>query len=66
MLEQLVALRLVGREAISDLRRLQEPALYALFDWEAEARALGIDAFLMKPVGLAELAGALRRILDQG
>jgi CheY-like chemotaxis protein len=32
---------------------------------EAEARALGIDAFLMKPVGLAELAGALRCILGR-
>ncbi|MEJ2475713.1 MAG: IS1380 family transposase [Desulfobacterales bacterium] len=37
MLEQLVALRLLGGEAVSDTALLQEPALTAMFDWEVVA-----------------------------
>lgn len=35
MLEQLIALRLLCGEAISDMALMREPALKALFDWDS-------------------------------
>jgi PAS domain S-box-containing protein len=62
---------LTGDELAAELRRVRPeiPILictgYSERISEQKAEAVGIDAFLMKPVGQADLAAALRRILDR-
>jgi hypothetical protein len=40
LLEQLITLRMLGGEAVSDSAMLKDPALGALFDWERKDRKI--------------------------
>ena len=48
ILEQLIALRIVGGEAVSDLAILNEPAMAAMFGWDALAHAYSFSRRLKR------------------
>jgi hypothetical protein len=68
MLEQLIALRLLGGEAISDMALMREPALKALFGWDSIAHGATFGRRLKRfswrhNEGLQHVLGGLYRRL---
>lgn len=71
LLEQLIVLRLLGGEALTDTEALGDQALLAMFGWDQTAHpttyARRLKGFSMgHSLGLQTLIGDLSRVLDDG
>jgi hypothetical protein len=57
LLEQLITLRMLGGEAVSDSAMLKDPALGALFDWDQDS-LVPFEMFLHTPHGFEDSPAA--------